>query len=197
MKNKKLLFVPIVILIVLIILVTSFRNFISFYNELISLLLTGLGLIGLFWYVEETHRQSEAQLRPYLRLQWYNPEPGKDDKNGIIQLVNIGKGPATNIKFDKLIFKKDLIELEMKNIPAMSAGGHTTIGKKQIELIKWPVEEIKDQETRSSIRKFLEKEEHGKYEIIVTYKDLEKKQHRVKFIKDDSYNDGFGIIKQS
>ena len=162
----------------------------------------------------EAHRQSEALLKPYLRIQWYNPSQeeklkkarqGRKDEVGIFQLVNIGKGPAIEIKFINpiLVSEEDpIIKLEIKSITAMRAGGNTRISKKQIKIIAWG--DLKEENLKLKnndkngdfLRNRLKDPDKKDFEIEAVYQNLEEKNFSVIFKRDKTYNDGFCIVKQ-
>ena len=174
----------------------------SYACNLPSILISFFTLVAISLYVERTHRQveeahrqveeirsqREALLRPYLRLQWFNPE--KDGEDGILQIVNIGKGPAINVEFKECT--SDEAKFQIKKIPAISAGGHTTINRKQIE-IKPPLPRDADDE---HIKSHLRSMSNTHYRIEATYENLEKRKFKVIFEADDEYNDGFRIVSQ-
>ncbi len=178
-------------------LIFVFRPYILNWISVLVLFWTFLAIVG---YLTEIYRQGRVLLRPYLRLQYYNPtKKDKKDKYyndiGILQLVNIGKGLATDIEFKNLIFGGGTRNFQIKKIPAMSANnGATTICLKQIEPDFKNIK--KENVTRTMIIDILKDNSNKHYEIIATYEDLEKTKFKVIFMADDEYNDGFRIIYQ-
>jgi len=180
--------------IVVIILFLLYRFYI---NNLIPVLISFITLLVIIRYVKEVYRQSEALLRPYLKIQWFNPTK-ENNKEGIIQIVNIGKGPAIKIKFNPLICMDQNLEtkFQIKKIPAIGAGKYTTINKNQIDITGF-LGERKKNFTNKYIKKYLEGRSDTHYEIKATYEDLEKTKFTVVFKADENYNDGFGISSQN
>lgn len=159
-----------------------------------------------FWYTRETfdlkliqqkelqevRKQSNFEMRPYLRLQWSN-DPMRP--RGVFEIINNGRGLAIDVKFDKFDIKclKQVIRFSIKNRPLVSNMSGSIIDiieldetKEVIEGADLSVDNIKDyiETVGSSVNGF---------SITVKYRDIENHKYIVIFKFDESYNDKFRI----
>ncbi len=158
--------------------------------------------IALMWYARETHalrkeeqKQTSLQTRPFLRLefnwdyakQWngwiygykyYNEEPP------ILQLVNDGKGIARDVSIHDFDNKGRIIKFDKISVigPNSQPSG---ISKRSIKY-----------SNGNKVTKLFKKlNPKRNYELIVTYRDVNKNEppYKYKFISDPKDKDGFRI----
>lgn len=158
-------------------------------------LLLFLAFEAAFYYAYVTHEMWQLNKEPVLRIQWN--DLGKDDdfqklkeKDSRLydtytdlQLVNIGKGSASDliITVKYLYSKKSL--LEIRNVTAMSPGGKTQLRYKG-----------NDQSNRGRVFNDEYKSYTEPFRIKIDYKDINCENKKIIFEVDENYNDGFKII---
>lgn len=142
--------------------------------------------------LEETQKQTDFEMRPYLRLQWSNDSMRPRD---VFEIINNGRGLAIDVKFDQFDIRciKQVIRFSIKNRPLVSNMGGSIVSinelnetKKVIEGANINMESIKDYiETAGFSR--------GGFSITVKHKDIENHKYIAIFKSDESYNDKFRI----
>ena len=136
--------------------------------------------------IKEIRKQNDYEMRPYLRLQW-------SDSDAILELVNVGRGIALDVKFERIDFPNAasvLTPIQIKSRPLISPKGKTDITREEFFDSYSPF--LKNQDLKT----FLEKKIEYGYVIKCTYDDLVGNQYRVGFVSDDTYNDRFRIDYQ-
>ena len=188
MKNFLVKFQTTIIIFVIIILTLALDRLVLLLNKIPLLSIPGVAslsdkilfatFLALLWYARETKemrketmKQTDFEMRPYLRLQWLE----NNTNNEIFQIVNDGRGVAVNVIFKK--FKIGDKFISIKNRPVISSKGWSNIN----------LEEFKGNE------EYIVQNINKETEIIVNYKDLENHKYKVIFSYDESYNDKFKI----
>jgi len=175
---------------------------ITFAEKMSGVILYGTALI-IFWYTRETYdlkqgqrkefhevkKQTDYEMRPYLRLQW------STNNDNLFQIVNDGRGIAIDVRFKKLkLYDQNLENIfKFKSRPSIRPNGFSDITL--IELWSGAYEGILEQ-GHANIKSYFETWINHGFDITVTYKDIEDRNYTVIFAADKTYNDWFKIKEQ-
>ena len=177
-------------------------------NDAISNTILFFTAIIVFWYtretfdlkvltrkeLEETRKQTDFEMKPYLRMQISNNE------HDIFKIVNCGRGLAIDIRFEKFIIEnqKQEIGLLIKSRPLISPSNKGVTVVEYSELLDNIEGTLcaKAGIAPGNIKRVIMQNLNKNFLIKATYKDIEHNIYEVIFQADLSYNDRFRIIKQ-
>ncbi|MFC1678242.1 hypothetical protein ACFLZ9_00715 [Patescibacteria group bacterium] len=163
----------------------------------------------IFWYTRETHdlkenqrkelheirKQTDFEMRPYLRMQW-SEDPKR--KEIVLHIVNCGRGLAVNVEFEKFDLTVNLqkIRFHILKRPLISSGGLTSV---DIGELQNNIQILEGGLLRDNIKRFIYTaitDFENELIVKVKYKDIVNNKYIAEFKFDSNYNDKFTIIEQ-